>query len=59
MLRALEYAFGNESTPTSQGFDVRRMKGYIVLSSSSDGSDEPPPVADAYSYADDRKVKGW
>ena len=40
---------------------VRRLQAYIVISdpSSYDGSDiDPPPVADAYSSATDRKGKG-
>ena len=43
---------------------VRRLQGYIVISdsSSSDGSDgsdvDPPPAADSYSCAGDRKGKG-
>ena len=44
---------------------VRRLQGYIIISSSSfdasdsDGSDvDPPLAADAYSSADDRKGEG-
>ena len=43
---------------------VRRLQGYIVISDSSsddgsDGSDvDPPPAADSYSCAGDRKGKG-
>ena len=45
---------------------VRRLQGYILISDSSssdrsdsDGSDiDPPPAADGYSSAGDRKGKG-
>ena len=45
-----------------QGRIVRRLQGYIVISGFSffDGSDsdvDPPPAADAYSCAGDRKGK--